>query len=499
MTEKTDKTTSGLLEKSSDSVESAEGGRGNLSHETSGSVWYLVLVSLVGVVGGFLFGFDTAVISGTVDMVKALYHLSGASVGWFTSSALIGCILGALVAGKFADQFGRRPVLMVSAVLFLASALGCMVTTSFTVLICARWVGGLGVGLASVVEPLYISEFSPARMRGRLVALYQLAIVVGILAAYFSNYLLLSFSLSGSSIFGSSGFWHHVFIAQVWRAMFGAAMLPAVFFMVLRIFMPETPRWLVKAGRDKEGLDILRKIDGDAVAARELTEIQATLTEKKESIAVLFQPGLRRALIIGCGLSFLGQLTGVNIVIYYGPTILRAAGLALGGTLQYQVILGVINLVFTVIAMQIIDRFGRRPLLIGGMVPVCLTLAAAGVMFSSKNPNPMVLLVLLGIYIACVALSICAVIWVLTSEIFPNRVRARGMALATLTNWSMNAFAAGFFPWYVGRFGMNVGFFTFAFTSLCTTIFVWKCIPETKGKSLEEIEAFWESRSRHVL
>jgi len=478
-----------------DGVLTANNGRGGASGATSGSRWYIVLVSVVGVVGGFLFGFDTAVISGTIDMLKELYHLTGAGVGWFTSVALIGCIMGTVMAGKIADQYGRRPALMLSAVLFLASALGCMLTPDFKFLVFARWVGGVGVGLASVVEPLYISEFAPARMRGRLVGMYQLAIVTGILAAYYSNYILLKFSLASAATLATSGIWHQVFVSEVWRAMLGAALLPASVFMLLRFLMPESPRWLIKAGKENEGLDILTKIDGAAVAIKELSEIKATLTEKKESIAVLFQPGLRRALLVGVGLSFFGQLTGVNIVVYYGPSILRQAGVDLGGTLQYQVMLGVINLVFTVLAMRFIDRVGRRPLLIGGMIPITLALTVAAVLFLTKSASPVLLLAILGFYMACQAFSVCAVVWVLTPEIFPNRVRARGMSIATLTNWSMNAFSAGFFPWYVAKFGMHVGFFTFAAAALMFSFFIWKFIPETKGKTLEEIETLWKPNS----
>jgi SP family arabinose:H+ symporter-like MFS transporter len=272
--------------------------------------------------------------------------------------------------------------------------------------------------------------------------------------------------------------------------MFGAECVPAALFFLLLFLIPESPRWLIERGREGKALPVLSRISGPAVAAQELAEIRSSLAREEGGWAELFRPGIRKALLVGIGLSFFGQLTGVNIVVYYGPTILEEAGLALGGALQYQVALGVINLVFTVLALWKIDSWGRRPLLIGGMAWVAGMLAVtAGLMFAEAAAFWIVLA--LGLYMAFVALSICAVIWVLTPEVFPNRVRGRGASISTFTNWTTNALGAFLFPWYVSQFGMYAGFLTFAAICVVATLFFWKLVPETKGKSLEEIERHW--------
>lgn len=455
---------------------------------THGSARYLTLVCLVASLGGLLFGFDTAVISGTVEMVEVQFNLTKLDVGWFTSSALIGCIMGAIIAGSLGDKYGRKPILIISALLFFLSALGSAIPPTFAMLIPARIIGGIGVGIASVLSPLYISEFSPPKIRGRLVALYQLSIVTGILLAYFSNWLLLDYSSNHQVSFAQTGLFNKVFISEVWRAMFGTEMLPAALFFFLLMLVPESPRWLIQKGRQTNGMDILKKINNPEVAEKEFAEISNSLEQEKSKLSELLKTGLRRALIVGIGLSVFGQLTGINAVIYYGPSILKEAGIQLGGALQFQVILGVINLVFTVLALLVIDTFGRRPLLIGGMAMVVVTLLIAGLLFASGKPDGVLIVIVLGAYIACVAFSICAVIWVLTPEIFPNRLRGRAMSIATFSNWGTNTLAAYLFPWYVASFGMHTGFFTFAAICLFATLFFWKFVPETKGKSLEQIE-----------
>jgi SP family arabinose:H+ symporter-like MFS transporter len=455
-----------------------------------GSVSFLAGICLVASLGGMLFGFDTAVISGTFGLVESQFGLSKVQVGWFGSAALVGCILGAAMAGTLGDRFGRRPVLIVAAFLFFVSALLSTVPQSFGVLIPARIIGGIGVGMASVLAPMYISEFAPPHLRGRLVALYQLSIVIGILVAYFSNWSLLSFAEGNRAAFGGSGILHWVLVAEVWRGMFGAEMVPAALFFLLLFLVPESPRWLLEGGREGKAFGILARVSGRDVARRELMEIRTALAREEGTLRELFKPGLRWALIVGVGLSFFGQLTGVNIVVYYGPTILREAGLELGSALQYQVGLGVINFIFTIIAIWKIDTWGRRPLLIGGMAMVAVAMGATAFLLLFDVPA-LWIVVLLGVYMACVAVSICAVIWVLTPEIFPNRVRGRGASISTFTNWSTNALSAFLFPWYVATLGMHTGFFTFAVICIVATLFFWKLVPETKGKTLEEIEQHW--------
>jgi len=454
----------------------------------------LVLVCAVASLGGFLFGFDTAVISGTVGQVKSLFQLTDLQQGWFAGSALVGCIFGALIAGALGDFFGRKPVLILSAALFFISALGSTIPPTFPILIVARIIGGFGVGIASVLAPMYISEFAPPKLRGRLVALYQLCIVIGILAAYFSNWLLEGISQSNPGAFGGKGMLHQILIGEVWRGMFGAEMIPAAAVWLLRFLVPESPRWLIKAGRFEHGLAILSRIRGLDAARQEVMEIQTAVDREEGTLSELFRPGLRTALMVGVGLSVFGQMTGVNIVIYYGPNILEEAGLALHGALQYQVLLGLINLVFTVLAMFLIDKLGRRPLLIGGMAAVSLSLGAAGVLFYAPQRTAILIVIVLGVYLACVAFSICAVIWVLTPEIFPNRVRGRAASIATFSNWGINTLTAWLFPWYVARCGMHAAFFTFAAICAVATVFFWRFVPETKGKSLEQIEQMWIQR-----
>ena len=449
---------------------------------------YLYLACLVASLGGFLFGFDTAVISGTVGFVEKYYALSKLQLGWFTGSALIGCILGAVISGKLSDMLGRKPILIVSGILFFLSAFGSACPYDFTWLIIARIIGGVGVGMASVAAPLYLSEFAPPKYRGRMVALYQLSIVTGIIVAYLSNWFILSKSQAGSA---SSAFFSDLFFLNPWKGMFGAEVVPAALFSLLMIFAPETPRWLIVNRKEERGRKVLNSIMPASESEHTFLEIKAGQIKEKVSIRELLGKGIRKALFIGIALSVFGQLTGVNIVVYYGPSILERAGLNIGGALQYQVALGIINFVFTVVSMFIIDRFGRRPLLIGGMGMVAVSLLLTGFFFLF-NASALAIIIVLGLYMAFVAVSICAVIWVLTPEIFPNRLRGQAMSVATFFNWTTNALAAIIFPWIVALIGIDVVFFVFAAICTVEVVIFYRSVPETKGRSLEEIENFWK-------
>jgi SP family arabinose:H+ symporter-like MFS transporter len=472
---------------------------------------YLMLVCFVASLGGLLFGFDTAVISGIVERVRQQFALSGLMEGWFTSSALAGCILGSVVAGALGDRFGRRPVLMGAAILFLMSGLYSTIPPTFTILIMARVVCGLGVGMASVIAPMYISEFAPPKWRGRLVGFYQLSIVLGILLAYLSNWFLLRLAQNHPQAFRAWPTLHRIMISEYWRGMFGAEMLPAILFLLLLFLVPESPRWLIKAGFESDGLQVLARVSGLQTAKRELQEIKQTLEDGRGSFSELFRPGVRMALLVCVMLSVFGQLSGVNIVVYYGPKILMAAGYHDLGSLLGQVGFGLINLICTVLALLVVDNWGRRPLLVGGMGAVTVALAVIGSLFfwgghdasaMAASGGTAVVSSLVGlwigimicVYIGCIAISICAVIWVLTPEIIPTRVRGRGIAVATFANWSTNAFSALVFPWFVTKFGMHVFFFATSGICLVATLLFWKFVPETKGRSLEEIEKTWSTQ-----
>ncbi|MEK6152588.1 sugar porter family MFS transporter [Flavobacteriaceae bacterium 3-367] len=452
---------------------------------------YLLLTCAIASLGGILFGFDTAVISGTVALVEAQFDLDKIAVGWFGSSALVGAIAGSLAAGILSDAYGRKPVLILSALLFFISALGSAIPPSFSVLIPARLVGGLGIGIASVLAPLYISELAPARIRGRLVAFYQLSIVLGILLAYFSNWALLHFSTTHTTSLTIVPWLHKILVSEVWRGMFAAEMIPAALFFLLLRGVPESPRWSIKAGKVQKGYDVLLKYHGAMKAMEELQAIRNSLARTPATFGELLRPGLRLALIVGIGLSVFGQFTGVNIIVYYGPDILRDAGFNFDSALKFQVAIGVINLVFTALALWKIDSWGRRNLLIGGMASVSISLFVIGLLFSLAQPPGIWIVVALCLYMAGLAFSINAVIWVLLGEIYPTRLRGRAMSVATFANWGSNFATAFVFPWFVAQIGMDAGFFVFAGFCLLAVLFFYKYVPETKGKSLEEIERYW--------
>ena len=452
---------------------------------------FIAAVCSIGSLGGLLFGFDTAVISGTFSFIEQYFSLDEIEIGWFASSALIGAIIGALVSGSLSDRFGRKPILIIAAFLFFISALGCTIPNSFIFLIVARIIGGIGVGMASVLAPLYISEFSPPKIRGRLIALYQLSIVIGILLAYLSNWLLLKFSQESTSLFNETDKLYQIFVSEVWRGMFGFEMIPSGLFILLLFLIPESPRWLIKNNNPEKGFNILTKISGEKIAEKEFIEIKNSISKFKGRIADLLRPGLRLALLVGIGLSVFGQFTGVNIIIYYGPTILENAGFKIDGALQFQVAIGLINLIFTILALWKIDRWGRRPLLVYGMFSVFISLIIIAFQFTFDSSQGIFIVVMLCIYMASLAISINAVIWVLIGEIFPNRIRGSAMSIVTFTNWGANFLTAFTFPWYIDKIGMGGGFFTFAGMCLIATIFFNKYVPETKGKTLEGIENFW--------
>ncbi|TCO28865.1 sugar porter (SP) family MFS transporter [Pedobacter psychrotolerans] len=451
---------------------------------------YLYLVCLVAALGGFLFGFDTAVISGTISLVKGDFGLNAVSEGWFVSCALLGCIIGVSISGKLSDHYGRKIVLILSAFLFLVSALGCMYASSFSMLIVFRLVGGVGIGVASMVSPLYISEFAPSRLRGTMVSLYQLALTIGIVAAYFSNAFLASHA--GDHFAGGQA--EKIFSAEVWRAMLGLGGVPALIFLLSLFLVPESPRWLLTKGQTARAKSILIKIDGEQAANKEVNAfLSQNETEEDASLKTLFKPVYRKALWIGLLLPFLSQVCGINAVIYYGPRILEQAGFTLNNALGGQVTIGLINVIFTFVAIFTVDKWGRKPLLYVGIGGAVLSLVIIGILFQAGIISGPWILIFILAFIACFAFSFGPVCWVVIGEIFPNGIRGKAMSLATLTLWIGNFFVGQLTPLMLEGLGSAWTFWIFAICCSPALYLTWKLIPETKGRSLEEIDAHWQA------
>ncbi|GAB3512358.1 sugar porter family MFS transporter [Spirosoma knui] len=449
---------------------------------------YLYLVCLVAALGGFLFGFDTAVISGTVGLVKGDFDLNAVQEGWFVSCALLGCIIGVSVSGKLSDTYGRKLVQILSAVLFLASAIGCMFSVTFTTLIAFRLVGGLGIGVASMVSPLYISEFAPSRFRGTMVSLYQLALTIGIVLAYFSNAYLANHA--GDSFESESV--RSIFSDHVWRGMLGLGAIPAGIFLLALLVVPESPRWLLLRGQEQKARAILTRIDGPASAQKEIEAFKAPGEDGEGNLSELFTPLYRRPLWIGLLLPFLSQVCGINAVIYYGPRILEQAGFTLNSALGGQVTIGLVNVAFTFVAIFTVDKWGRKPLLYVGVGGAVLSLLIIGALFQlGITSGPWILLFILA-FIACFAFSFGPVCWVVVGEIFPNAIRGKAMALATLSLWIGNFLVGQLTPALLEGVGSAWTFWLFALCCSPALWLTWKLIPETKGRSLEAIEAYWK-------
>ena len=449
---------------------------------------YAWLVSLIVAFGGFLFGFDTAIISGALPLVKEQFALSTAMEGWFVSAALVGCITGVSFSGVISDRFGRKQILLLSAFLFIASSIGCMLPSGIEMLIAFRLLGGIGIGIASMLAPLYISEFAPLHIRGALVSFYQLAITIGIVCAYFSNAYLVGFQQNEDI----EGFLNLILVRETWRAMLGMNLIPAIIFFILLLFIPQTPRWLVKKGYLDEAFFILKKVAGEKEAREEITTIQQSFNTVSPGLKILLQPGYRKALLIGMLLPFLGQFSGINAIIYYGPRILNQSGLTLSSSLDGQVTIGIINVLSTFLAIRYVDKLGRRPLLIFGTTGIIIALVITAILFYLQVTAGYAVIVAILFFIFCYAFSLGPVQWVIMSEIYPNQIRAKAMTVATMSLWIAAAIVAQIFPWMLETIGAEGAFLFFAACSVCTIILTIKTIPETKNKSLEEIEAFWK-------
>lgn len=449
------------------------------------------LIGLAGIasLGGLLFGYDTAVISGTLSMVKTQFALNAVMEGWYVSSALLGCVIGVSFAGWLSDQYGRKKVLLLAATLFTISALGCALIDSFSTLVVYRLLGGMGVGIASMLSPMYISEISPPAIRGRMVALYQLAITVGILGSYFINAWLLNQS-AGHEFFINDNL-ILIFKSEVWRAMLGMEAIPALFFFILLLTIPESPRWLTIKGNITKAKSILIKYIGQKETELEIEEIRESLKTEKKSKNLILEPGIKLAIFLGVSLAVLQQFTGIDAIIYYGPRIMEQAGFALNDALGSQVIIGAINMLFTLLAIWLIDKIGRKPLLLSGTFGMFISLLTIGFLFFTNRAEGILLLSLILIFIASFAFSLGPVVWVILSEIYPTKIRGRAMAIATMAVWIGTSLIGQFIPLSLDNLGPALTFWIFALFCIPTMWIGWKAMPETKGKTLEEIERYW--------
>lgn len=449
----------------------------------------LVAIAMIAALGGFLFGYDTAVISGTLAMVRQQFMLNAPMEGWYVSSALLGCIIGVSGAGWLSDRYGRKSILLLTGALFSISAIGCAIATGFSMLIIYRLIGGIGVGIASMLSPMYISEISPPKIRGKLVTLYQFAITIGILCAYFMNVWLLN--ASNQPGFSSWQTMHLIFKEEVWRAMLGMEAVPALAFFILVFMIPKSPRWLVIQGNPGKAFTILDSMFGSKVAEAEIKEITDTMALEKGSWKMMKEPGIKIALLIGVSLAVLQQFTGIDAIIYYGPRIFAEAGFELSEALGGQVLIGLINVIFTVIAIFTIDIFGRKRLLLTGTMGMLISLIVIGSLFATGQGASTFLLIMVLVFIACFAFSLGPVVWVILSEIYPTRIRGRAMSVATIAVWIGTAIIGQMIPISLENLGPDFTFWIFAFFCLPTIYIGWKLLPETRGRTLEDIERHW--------
>ncbi|MCK9412675.1 MAG: sugar porter family MFS transporter [Prolixibacteraceae bacterium] len=432
---------------------------------------YVVLISVVAALGGLLFGFDTAVISGTINFIQPYFGLSETGLGWTVSSLLFGCIGGVFLAGKAGDHYGRKKVLMMAALLFLVSAVGSASAHTLIFFLVARILGGLAVGVASILSPMYIAELAPAKYRGTLVSLNQLAIVIGILVAFFSNYVLVGTGENN------------------WRWMLLVMAAPAVLLFFSLFLVPESPRWLVARGKDNEALQVLIKTSGKEFAAAELKAIEKTLNVQEESrFSELLEPKVKPLLYIGIVLAVFQQITGINTIMYYAPKIFANVGQSNNSALLQTILIGGTNLVFTLVAMALIDRFGRKMLIQIGSTGMMLMLAGLSVLyFMNLTSGVLVLTFILG-YIAFFAASLGPATWVVATELFPNRLRSKGMSIAIVSLWMACTVVTIAFPIMLEKLSGGITFLIFALICLANLLYVLKYVPETKGKTLEELE-----------
>ena len=436
---------------------------------------YVTFLAATAALGGLLFGFDIAIITGAGPFLMEHFKLNDLSLGWAFSSLLFGCVIGSILAGRITNFYGRRKVLLWVAVLFVVTSLATGAASSFTFFVAARFIGGIAVGGASILSPMYVAEVSPPSMRGRLCTLYQMSIVIGVLMSYSINYLLRN---AGDAN---------------WRWMFITGVIPSVLFFVLLLRAPETPRFLFMAGKPQEAFTILERISGRETAEFEIAEMRASMAENKPAWRALWQPGIRRAVVIGFCLAVLVHVSGINSIIDYAPAIFRSAGWKIDAALFSTFIVGLTNFAFTLVSFWAIDRYGRKPLYIIGSLGMATALALLGLTALTGRFHGAMVLALIMVYLAFFASCIGPVFWTLVPEIFPNYIRGTAMTIPVLTQWIANALVVLFFPLAFHRAGKALTFGFLAAMALTQGLFMRYFVPETKNKPLEEIEDFWKT------
>jgi SP family arabinose:H+ symporter-like MFS transporter len=450
---------------------------------------YVLSLASTAALGGLLFGFDVAIITGAGPFIAKQFALSDLGTGWAYSSLLFGCVLGALAAGKLADRFGRRSLLIQIALLFVISSVAVAWSSNLAFLIAARFLGGIAVGGVSLLSPLYVAEVAPASVRGRLGTLYQISIVFGIIVSYAINYLLRN---TGS---------------DNWRWMFLTGIAPSLVFLVTMTLAPETPRFLVLKGRVKEAFRVLERISGPEEAHREIADIQTTMhlagidtmQPKGSPWGAMLRPGVRRALLISVCLAVLIHISGINTVIDYAPAIFESAGWNTDSALASTMVIGVTQFLFALVSFWAIDRYGRKPLYIIGSIGMSLSLASLAIAGVLGQFHGNLVLVLILAYLASFSSCIGPVFWTLVPELFPNDVRGTAMSVPVLIQWLANAGVVLVFPFVFHRAGKEATFGFLALMSLAQGAFAWLCVPETKNRSLEEIEALFDTPQKGEL
>jgi sugar porter (SP) family MFS transporter len=456
--------------------------------KASYNLGYVWLISIVAAMGGLLFGWDWVVIGGAKPFFQRYFQLtSEAQIGWANSCALIGCLVGALVAGGLSDKFGRKRLLIIAALLFAVTSLGNALAGSFDIFIAWRILGGVAIGLASNLSPMYIAEIAPAQIRGKLVAINQLTVVIGILLAQYINWFLVRDLPQGATDDFIRTSW---FGQQGWRWMFGLTAAPALLFFIGMFLVPESPRWLAKNGKSNLARNILEKIGGEHYANAATSEIKSTLASEeiqRVRFADLLEPKMRKVIVLGVVLAVFQQWCGINVIFNYAEEIFRAAGYDISSVLKNIAWTGSVNLAFTLVALGMVDRGGRRPLMLFGSAALAVIYIVMGACyFNGVTGLPMLLLVLAAI--GCYAMSLAPVVWVVISEIFPNRIRGAAMAVAVSSLWIACFLLTFSFPILNKMLGSAGTFWLYAGICVAGFIFVFFKLPETKGKSLEQIE-----------